>query len=51
MTNHHSHVPVKAPVSQTKLHVEKEKKIKNQKHSQVKVHVTGKPKKSQTWTT
>ena len=36
----HTHVPVKAPVSETKLHVEKEKKIKKQKHFQVKVHIT-----------
>ena len=47
----HTHVPVKAPVSETKLHVEKEKKIKKQKHFQVKVHTTKKPKKPQTQTT
>ena len=29
--SHHAHVPVKAPVSEMKLHVEKEKKIKKQK--------------------
>ena len=49
--SHHTHVPVKAPVSETKLHVEKEKKIKKQKHFQVKVHTTKKPKKLQTQTT
>ena len=42
---------MKAPVSETKLHVEKEKKIKKQKHFQVKVHTTKKPKKPQTKTT
>ena len=42
---------MKAPVSETKLHVEKEKKIKKQKHFQVKVHTTKKPKKPQTQTT
>ena len=47
----HTRVPVKAPVSETKLHVEKEKKIKKQKHFQVKVHTTKKPKKPQTQTT
>ena len=49
--SHHAHVPEKAPVSETKLHLEKEKKIKKQKHSQVKVHTTKKPKKPQTQTT
>ena len=39
-------VPVKAPVSETKLHVEKEKKIKKQKHFQVKVHTTKKNKEA-----
>ena len=38
----HTRVPVKAPVSETKLHVEKGKKIKKQKHFQVKVHTTKK---------
>ena len=47
----HTRVPVKAPVSKMKLHVEKEKKIKKQKHFQVKVHTTKKPKKPQTQTT
>ena len=42
---------MKAPVSETKLHVKKEKKIKKQKHFQVKVHTTKKPKKPQTQTT
>ena len=49
--SHHTRVPMKAPVSETKLHVEKEKKIKKQKHFQVKVHTTKKPKKPQTQTT
>ena len=49
--SHHAHVPEKAPVSETKLHLEKEKKIKKQKHFQVKVHTTKKPKKPQTQTT
>ena len=47
----HTRVPVKAPVSEMKLHVEKEKKIKKQKHFQVKVHTTKNPKKPQTQTT
>ena len=47
----HTRVPVKAPVSEMKLHVEKGKKIKKQKHFQVKVHTTKKPKKPQTQTT
>ena len=47
----HTRVPVKAPVSEMKLHVEKEKKIKKQKHFQVKVHTTKNPKKLQTQTT
>ena len=42
---------MKAPVSDTELHVEKEKKIKKQKHFQVKVHTTKNPKKLQTQTT
>ena len=42
---------MKAPVSETKLLVEKEKKIKKQKHFKVKVHKTKKPKKPQTQTT
>ena len=42
---------MKAPVSETKLHVKKEKKIKKQKHFQVKVHTTKKPNKPQTQTT
>ena len=37
-----THVQMKAPVSETKLHVEKEKKIKKQKHFQVKVYTTNK---------
>ena len=49
--SHHTRVPMKAPVSETKLHVEKEKKIKKQKHFQVKVHTRKKPKKMQTQTT
>ena len=40
----HTRVPVKAPVSETKLHVEKEKKIKKQKHFQVNVHTTKNPR-------
>ena len=40
----HTRVPVKAPVSETKIHVQKEKKIKKQKHFQVKVHTTKNPR-------